>query len=223
MDMYGGYGMGGGGSQSTMMMVSSISFVCLSIIAAAVFFFVANPFGGSDSSVDVAMAEVEPEDIDPTPVTADLSGSKLITVGGISMSVEGSSCGNGDIVFNQSQNQKWVWRLTKATEYKGIPCYVIESWYKNFGNACDKRFLTAPVGCSKGPYLAARQYGPQQLWMLVGNSESGFQIRNLACVRGRHDRTYLMQSSGTGADNPRPFFSSGSGSQFIVENEYGSG
>lgn len=221
MDMYGGYGSGGmGGGSQGMMMISSISFVCLSVIAAVVVFLMMN--SGSGGSVDnTEFADVDMSTMDPPPVTDDVSGAKLLTVGGLSMVVQGSSCNNGVVRFSEAKNGKWVWKLTKSGEYQGVPTYVIESWYKNFGNACDRRFLTAPTGCASSPYLSSREYGPRQLWILVGDSTNGFQIRNLACVKGRHNRSYLMQSAGNKHD--RPFFSSGSGSSFMVENEYGSG
>jgi hypothetical protein len=221
---YGGYGMGGGmggmggmGSQSTMM-ISSLSLVCFCVIAAIGAFFLLK--GGEKDETDPP-AGPPVGDISPAPVTENVSGAKLLTVGGLSMVVEGSSCRNGVVRFSEAKSDKWVWKLNKAGDYQGVPIYTIESFYKNFGNACDARFLTAPTNCASAPYLAAKEYGPRQLWMLVGDATNGYQIRNLACVKGRANRSFLMQSAGNKSD--KPFFSSGSGSNFMLENEYGSG
>jgi hypothetical protein len=216
----GGMGMGGGMGGSTGMMMSGLSSICFCLIAAIAVFFIMSS-SSSESSSDDDFADVDMAALNPPPVVDNVSGAKLLTVGGLSMVVEGSSCGNGTVRFSEAKNGRWVWKLVKAGEYQGVPTYSIESWYKNFGNACDKRFLTAPTNCASAPYLGSKEYGPRQLWILVGDATNGYQIRNLACVKGRASRSYLMQSAGN--KNDKPFFSSGSGSSFMVEAEYGSG
>ena len=214
-----GMGMGSGMGSSSTMMSSSVSAICFCLIVAVAAFFLMN--SGKDDDGDNDVGDVDLTVMNPPPVVDNFSGAKLITVGGLSMVVEGSSCSNGVVRFSEAKDAKWVWRLTKAGDYQNVPVYSIESFYKNFSNACDRRFLTAPTNCASPPYLAAKEYGPRQLWMLVGDAANGFQIRNLACVKGRANRSYLMQSAGNKDD--KPFFSSGSGSSFMVENEFGSG
>jgi len=111
----------------------------------------------------------------------------------------------------------WLWRLNKVAEHAGVPVYTIESFYKQFSNACDARWLTAPTGCQSAPYLGTKETGPRQRWIVVGNQSSGFQIRNLACTKSRHSRQYLMQSAGN--RDQKPFFSAGSGSTFSIDPE----
>ena len=223
MGGYGGGmgGMGGGmmGGSSSMMM-SGVSSICFCLVAAIAVYFLMNQ-SSSESSSDDDFADVDMTALNPPPVVDDVSGAKLLTVGGLSMVVEGSSCGNETVRFSEAKSGKFVWRLVKSGEYQGVPVYTIESFYKNFGKACDRRFLTAPTNCAGAPYLGAKEYGPRQLWILVGDATNGYQIRNLACVKGRASRSYLMQSAGS--KNDKPFFSSGTGSSFMVENEYGSG
>ena len=220
MGMGGMGGMGGGMGGSSSMMMSGVSSICFSVIAAVAIFFLMSQ-KSSDDTGDDDYPDVDMSTVTPPPVVDNVSGAKLLTVGGLSMRVEGSSCGNSTVGFSEAKSGKWVWKLTKAGEYQKVPTYSIESWYKNFGNSCDKRFLTAPTNCTGAPYLGSKEHGPRQLWILVGDAQSGYQIRNLACVKGRASRSYLMQSAGNGKD--KPFFSSGSGSSFMVENEYGSG
>ena len=160
---------------------------------------------------------VPPEDTEEA--VNGLDGGKLITVGANSMVVEGSSCSQGRIRFSEEKGTKWIWRLRKIGSYNQKDIYTIESDYKNFDAACDARWLTAPSGCSGAPYLAKRQSGPRQSWMIY-SSGGGFQIRNLSCVRGRYENTYLMASGN--AKNRRPTFTSGGGSTFSIENPTGS-
>jgi hypothetical protein len=216
-----GYGMSGGmGGSSTTMMMSSFSMICLCLVLAAAGFFLWSSNSKQAAAKEAAAAEAiaaaqasanEAE----KPVEDDLSGARLLTVGGLSMVVEGDSCGNGTVRFSESKGDKWLWKLNKVTEYNGVPVYTIESFYKQFSNACDSRWLTAGTGCKSAPYLGPREAGPRQQWIIVGNASSGFQIRNLACTKSRHERQYLMQSAGN-RDNT-PFFSAGSGSTFAID------
>ena len=221
-NMYGGMGgmggggmpMGGMGGQSTTMMSSALSAsLVMSILAAGAFMMMK---GSSSTPTDIAdTAPVETGT--PAPVTSNLDGAKLVTVGGISMNVTGSSCGNGRIGFSESKNDKWIWKLKKAGDWNGLPYYTIESFYKTFSNACSERFLTAPTGCKSPPYLSKAEFGPRQYWILAGDATNGYQIRSLACARNRYENQYLMQSVHNKKD--QPFFSSRSGSTFLIENE----
>lgn len=214
----GGMGMGMGAGSSTTMMSSALgASVCMSAIGAVAFFVMRGRSGGDGSAAD--MGPPLPESTgSPAPVTSNLDGAKLITVGGISMNVEGSSCGNGRIGFAESKNDKWIWRLKKVGDWNGIPYYTIESYFKNFSTACGERFLTAPTGCKSPPYLDNAEFGPRQYWIIVGDATNGFQIRSLACARSRFENQYLMQSAQNGDD--RPIFSARSGSTFFIENEH---
>lgn len=216
---YGGYGSGMGGGSSTTMMMSSFSMICLCVLVAGAAFLLMsstskNKQAEQDAAAAIAAAQASANEAEK-PVEDDLSGARLLTVGGLSMVVEGSSCGNGTVKFSESKNDKFLWRLNKVTEYNGVPVYTIESFYKQFSNACDSRWLTAGTGCKSAPYVGPREAGPRQQWIIVGNASTGFQIRNLACAKSRHERQYLMQSAGNRDD--KPFFSSGSGSTFAIE------
>ena len=216
---YGGYGGGMGGGSSTTMMMSSFSMICLCMLVAAAGFFLltskkASAASDAAAAEAIAAAQASANEAEK-PVENDLSGARLLTVGGLSMVVEGNSCGNGTVRFSESKNDKWLWRLNKVTEYNGVPVYTIESFYKQFSNACDSRWLTAGTGCKSAPYLGPREAGPRQQWIIVGNASSGYQIRNLACTKSRHERQYLMQSAGNRDD--KPFFSAGSGSTFAID------
>jgi len=214
-----GYGGGMGGSSQMPMMMSSSSMIFLCLIVGVVAFVMISSGDkkkkeeAAQEAAAIAEAQANAAAAEK-PSTEDMSGARLLTVGGLSMVVEGSSCGNGVIRFSESKNDKWLWRLQKVGEYNGVPVYSIESFYKNFSNACDSRFLTAPTGCGSAPYLGPKENGPRQRWILVGDSTNGYQIRNLACTMSRHERQYLMQSAGN--KNDKPFFSSGSGSTFTV-------
>lgn len=216
---YGGYGSGMGGGSSTTMMMSSFSMICLCVLVAGAAFLLMssqskNKQAEQDAAAAIAAAQASANEAEK-PVEDDLSGARLLTVGGLSMVVEGSSCGNGTVKFSESKNDKFLWRLNKVTDYNGVPVYTIESFYKQFSNACDSRWLTAGTGCKSAPYVGPREAGPRQQWIIVGNASTGFQIRNLACAKSRHERQYLMQSAGNRDD--KPFFSSGSGSTFAIE------
>lgn len=216
---YGGYGSGMGGGSSTTMMMSSFSMICLCVLVAGAAFLLMssqskNKQAEQDAAAAIAAAQASANEAE-RPVEDDLSGARLLTVGGLSMVVEGDSCGNGTVKFSESKNDKFLWRLNKVTDYNGVPVYTIESFYKQFSNACDSRWLTAGTGCKSAPYVGPREAGPRQQWIIVGNASTGFQIRNLACAKSRHERQYLMQSAGNRDD--KPFFSSGSGSTFAIE------
>ena len=218
-----GSGMGGGMGGSSSMMMSSFSSVCLCLLIAGVAFFMITSQNTKKQQEEEAAAAAaiaaaqESSDEAERPVEDDLSGARLLTVGGLSMLVEGDSCGNGTVKFSESKNDKWLWRLNKVSSYNGVPVYTIESFYKQFSNACDSRWLTAGTGCKSAPYVGPREAGPRQQWIVIGNSSTGFQIRNLACAKSRHERQYLMQSAGN--HDSKPFFSAGSGSTFDIAGE----
>jgi hypothetical protein len=129
------------------------------------------------------------------------------------MRVEGN-CGNGVVTFRRSKDGRWEWNLKKAgTTSEGLNYYTLESFGKLFGNACNKRFLTAPYGCSGPPYLAGPQFGSQQYWVVTGSDSSGYQIESLACRQARK-KSYLMQA---GQKKKTPSFSARSGSSFRIE------
>jgi hypothetical protein len=168
---------------------------------------------GQSSSPEQTMPVSDEE---TSSAVSGLDGAKLITVGDNSMVVEGSSCSQGKVVFSTQDGAKWVWRLHRIGEYNSKDVYSIESDYKNFNQACDERWLTAPSGCNGPPYLAKRSAGPTQSWMIY-QSGGGFQIRNLSCVRARRSNTYLMVS-GSKEGQVKPSFSSGGGSTFNLED-----
>lgn len=141
------------------------------------------------------------------------------------MKVEGSSCGNGELRMASKENDKWVWKINRISTWKSagkeIPVYTIESFYRNFSEGCEKRFLEAPPGCGGSPRLAARKIGPSQAWIFVSDGES-VQIRSLQCAESRHAQSFLSGSAGK--KNSRLYFSGGSGSMFKIQSEdaYGS-
>ena len=219
---YSGMGMGGGMGGSSSMMMSSFSAICLSLVLGVVVFIMMQQSNKQKAAEDAAAAAAIEEaknaaDEAERPVEDDLSGARLLSVGGLSMVVEGNSCGNGTVRFSESKNDKFLWRLNKVDEYNGVPVYTVESFYKQFSNACDARWLTAPTGCGSAPYLGKKETGPRQRWIIVGNQNTGFQIRNLACTKSRHERQYLIQSAGN--RDKKPFFSAGSGSTFSIDPE----
>lgn len=142
-----------------------------------------------------------------------LDGARLITVGTNSLTIVGSKCSKGKIAFSPEKNGKWVWRLHKVGDYDGNDVYTIESDFRNFNSACPERFLTAPTGCTKPPFLAKRESGPRQSWIVKSNGD-GYYIRNLSCVKGRNANTYLMAS---GSKTKKPLFTSGTGSTFTFD------
>lgn len=219
---YGG-GMGGGGQSSTMMMSSAMAAsVCLSVVAAGGYWVMKNGgFGGSemnnDDGGDPVIVSTDPPTSTTTAPSAqvpgNLDGVRLITVGDMSMRVDGG-CGKGKVTFRQSKNDRWHWNVKKVgTTSDGLPYYTLESFGKLFGNACQKRFLTAPWGCNGPPYLAAPQSGVQQAWVITGSDTSGYQIESLACRQARK-KSYLMQA---GQKKKDPLFSLRSGTPFRVD------
>lgn len=213
MNFYGGYGSGmGGGSQQTTMMMSSFSAICVSLVMAAlVFFLFFNKKPAVQQPVVAPVVTTTQEQVE----TQDFSGAHLVTVGGISMLVEGDSCGNGTVKFSESKTDKWLWKLHSAGTYGEAPTYYIESFYKNFAAACDQRWLTAPTRCEGPPFLAARENGPRQKWVLTKDG-SGWQIKSLACAMGRAPRQSLIM----GQTDSAPFFTDGgSGSTFMLTPE----
>ena len=213
MNFYGGGYGSGSGSQSSMMMMSSFSAICLCLVLGAAAFLLLTSGSKKDTTTPApaATTTTNEEEVE----TEDFSGAHLITVGGISMLVEGDSCGNGKVLFSESKNDKWLWKLHTAGKYGDAPTYYIESFYKNFSSACDERWLTAPSGCNGPPYLSKRENGPRQKWVLTKDG-NGHQIRSLACVMSRSARQSLIM----GQQNSAPFFTDGgSGSTFNLTKE----
>lgn len=218
----GGMGMGGmGGSSSTTMMSSAMgASVCLSMLAAGGYILMnsqalkptdppQSDSGDSGTSAPTSSSAASPSNLD---------GIRLITVGDISMRVEGD-CKNGKVAFRQSKDGKWEWNVKRVgATADGLNYYTLESYGKLFGSACNKRFLTAPYGCKGGPYLAGPQSGAQQLWVITGTDASGYQIESLSCRQAR-TKSYLMQSGQK--SNKVPQFSLRSGSSFRVDPPYG--
>jgi hypothetical protein len=223
-NMYGGGGMGGmGGGQSSSMMMSSAmaASVCMSVLAAGGYYMYNNNKAGAlpdeDMDAPVSTSTDAPAATTTTTTTAqipgNLDGVRLITVGDMSMRVDGG-CGNGKVTFRQSKNDRWHWNVKKiGTTSDGLPYYTLESFGKLFGSACQKRFLTAPWGCNGPPSLAAPQSGTQQAWVITGSDASGYQIEALACRQARK-KSYLMQA---GQKRKDPAFSLRSGTPFRVE------
>ena len=213
---------GGGGSSSGMMMMMLGLVVCccmcVSVLAGgyAVSTGILTPKGTTDTAGDTADDDDEGGGVTTAPVTTNMDGAKLLTVGGKSMNVTGS-CSKGTVGFSESKNDKWLWYLKKAGDWNGIPYYTIESFYKNFSKACAARFLTAPTGCKAPPFLGKSEFGPRQYWLFVTDG-TGFQLRSLACAQGRYSGSFLMQAAQKG--KKRPTFSARSGSSFVVGNEY---
>ena len=202
----GGGGMGG----SSTMMISSVMGVCLSLVAAIAIYFLV--FSG-DSTPAGPDPVIDTADMDATPVSDDLSGIKLITVGSYNMGLKSGSCGNKSIRFNEDSTDKWQWRLKRDkkdwVDASGntYPTYQIESFSQNF-SSCSQRFLTAPSRCSGPPFLAKRRAGNAQRWILVSDG-SGYQIRSMLCAAGRSTNSYLV-ADGYGKRDYGRFDSSGS-------------
>lgn len=211
------YGMGGGGGQQQMMM-SSASAVSFSVLAAGLGFaaWQMNWFGGSTTTPAPIITTLPAEGA--TPVTQDLDGARVIMNGIYSMRVVGSSCGNQQVRFQKADGTKWSWNLNKVGDVnidgqEGVPAYTIESVHKLTREACDKRFLTAPDGCSSGPYLdrfRAQDYS--QRWILIKNSQGMYQIRSLVCAKNFAKKQYIVQSGEV--ENSKPTFSYGTGTPF---------
>ena len=213
-------GAGQGGSSSMMMMVALIGccWVCMVILSSGLFMFkdtLLRASSSSDTGGDTGADTTDDGTTPDAPVTSNLDGAKLITVGGISMNVKGT-CGKGSVSFSESKNEKWVWNLKKAGDWNGIPYYTIESFYKNFASACSNRFLTAPTGCKSPPFLSKAEFGPRQYWLFVTDG-TNYQLRNLACAQGLFPNSYLMQAAQKG--KKRPMFSARSGSTFSITQQ----
>lgn len=223
-----GMGMGMGGGQSSTMMVSSAmgASVCLSLLAAGGYYYMnktasASDVAASDSGVDSGIIESTDTPAPSSSTTAvtpsNLDGVRLITVGSLSMRVEGK-CGNGIISFREAKNDKWSWNVKKVgTTSDGLPYYTLESFDKIFGKGCAKRYLTAPSGCKGPPYLAGPQFGPLQYWIITGTDATGYQIENLAC-RQMRTKSFLIQAGQK--KMKRPNFSARSGSTFSFSAPY---
>lgn len=223
-NMYGGYGGGMGGGSSSMMMSSAMgASLCLSVLAGGAYYMMnkgsvetdAPIYDDSETGTETA---VPPASTPTSPTSAvspsNLDGVRLITVGDLSMRVEGN-CGNGVVTFRRSKDGRWEWNVKKAgTTSDGLNYYTLESFGKLFGNACNKRFLTAPYGCSGPPYLAGAQFGSQQYWVITGSDSSGYQIESLSCRQARK-KSYLLQA---GQKKKTPSFSARSGTTFRIES-----
>ena len=209
-----GGGMGGsmGGQQNTMMMSSAMgASVCLSMLAAGGYFMMNKPPPTQPPTYEDETSEDTSSET--TAPTGDLDGARVITVGANSMRVDGK-CSNGNVVFRVAKNDKFVWNLRKVgTTPDGLNYYTMESFGKLFGNACNKRFLTAPYGCKGAPYLASAQRGPAQYWIITGDATAGYQIESLLCRQSR-TRSYLLQSGNKKKKTAQ--FSLRSGSSFTI-------
>ena len=216
---YNSYGMGGmggmGGGSSSMMMSSAMAAsACLSVLAAGGYYMYSTK---QDESTEAPYNELASSAETPAASSAvtpgNLDGVRLITVGDMSMRVEGG-CGKGTVTFRQSKNDRWHWNVKKVgTTSDGAPYYTLESFGKLFGNACQKRFLTAPWGCNGPPHLASPQSGIQQAWVINGSDAAGYQIESLACRQARK-KSYLMQA---GQKKKDPLFSLRSGTPFSIQ------
>ena len=211
--------MGGGGGQQQMMM-SSVSAVSMSVALAGLGLagWQMGWFGGSPETTTAApLASTLPEE-GAQPVTQNLDGARLITNGIYSMRVQGSSCGNQQVVFSKADGTKWAWNLKNVGTVtidgqQGVPVYTIESAYKVTREVCDKRYLTAPDGCRGSPYLDRyRAMDFSQRWILAKNSQGMYEIRSLLCAKNQQRSQYLIQSGGR--NNSKPQFSPGSGTPF---------
>lgn len=213
---------GGGGQQQQMMMSSSISAVSLSVALAGLGLagWQMGWFGGSPTTPAPVTSTLEEEGAQP--VTQNLDGARLITNGIYSMRVQGSSCGNQQVVFSQADGTKWTWNLKNVggidiDGQKGVPVYTIESTYKVTREVCDKRYLTAPDGCRGNPYLDRyRAMDFSQRWILAQNSQGMYEIRSLLCAKNQQRSQYLVQSGGQ--NNSKPQFSPGSGTPFELNS-----
>jgi hypothetical protein len=218
-----GLGMGGGGQQQQMMMSSSISAVSLSVALAGLGLagWQMGWFGGSSEPEPEPVTSTLPEE-GAQPVTQNLDGARLITNGIYSMRVQGSSCGNQQVVFSKADGTKWAWNLKNVgtidiDAQKGVPVYTIESTYKVSRQACDKRYLTAPDGCRGSPYLDRfRAMDYSQRWILVQNSQGMYEIRSLLCAKNQQRSQYIVQSGAN--NNSKPGFSAGSGTPFELNS-----
>ena len=204
------------GNKSMFLVVALIIVIVISSSVLGGLAFTGNLPGVSSGAVSKndTKPDTSVSDEETKAAVSGLDGARLITVGTNSMVVEGSSCSNGTVAFSEEKGVKWIWRLKKIGTYNNKDVYTIESDYKNFDVACDERWLTAPTGCSGPPYLSKREGGPRQSWMIY-QSGGGFQIRNLSCVRGRFENSYLLASGND--RNKRPVFTSGGGSTFSLD------
>ena len=210
-----GGGMGGGGSSTTMMSSAMGASMCLSVLAIGGFMLMNNTPKVTEPPATDAPEDTKSSAPSSSAVSpSNLDGIRLITIGAISMRVEGD-CKTGKVTFRQSQDKKWEWNVKRiGATSDGLNYYTLESYGKLFGSACNKRFLTAPYGCKGAPYLAGAQSGAQQLWVITGTDASGYQIESLACRQGR-SKSYLIQSADK--QNKTPQFSLRSGSNFRIE------
>lgn len=211
-------GMGGGGGQQQMMM-SSVSAVSMSVALAGLGLagWQMGWFGGSTPTTAAPVTSTLPEE-GAQPVTQNLDGARLITNGIYSMRVQGSSCGNQQVVFSKADGTKWAWNLKNVGDVtidgqQGVPVYTIESAYKVTREVCEKRYLTAPDGCRGAPYLDRyRAMDFSQRWILAQNSQGMYEIRSLLCAKNQQRSQYLIQSGSQ--NNSQPQFSPGSGTPF---------
>lgn len=212
---------GGGGSQQ--MMSSSISMVslCVVAVAAAVLAWQMGVFGGSTAPAPVITAPqpvVETDGTEGTPVMENMDGARLITNGNYSMRTEGTDCNNQSVLFSLADNSKWLWNLktvgaATVDGQQNVPVYTIESFYRVQDEVCDKRFLTAPIGCKEPPYLDRyRAMDYSQRWILMRTYDGLYTIRSLLCTKSRSLNQYIIQSGSK--NNSKPRFSPGSGTPF---------
>lgn len=223
----GGMGMGGGmgGGQQSMQMMSSMSSLSFSLIAVAVaaYFFM--------QSRNNEPSNPEPEIAVPTTVgttassgssvtgtaVSGLDGTFMILVGSLALNVDGT-CDSSQVNFRTPKDSKTAWNVRKAgTTSEGHDYYTLQSAFKSFNLTCNKQYLTAPVGCKSGPYLAEASSSPQQYWIVEG-APGNYTLRSLACKMSRWPMQYLQQSGQLEASKPN--FSARIGSAFQFEKPF---
>ena len=226
--MYGGgySGMGMGGGQSTQMMSSlSMSSVCMILLAAGGFFAL-NYMKKQETPAP------EPVEIAPEPKNANtaqgtygsggnpvsgLDGTFMILVGSLALNVDGD-CNSSVVNFRTPKDSKTAWNVRKAgTTSEGHDYYTLQSAFRSFNKTCNKQYLTAPVGCKSGPYLAEAMSTPQQYWLIEG-APGNYTLRSLACKMSRWPLQYLQQSGQLEASKPN--FSARIGSSFQFEKPF---
>jgi len=199
---------------SQMMMMASLMLCCCVVVSAGAGFMLLKP--GAAPPAPEPPVEDSGEDTGGGG-SGDFDGATMFLVGSLAMSVEGS-CGSSKIQFKTPSNSKTAWKVRKAgTTADGTDYYILESDFKTFVQACDKKFLTAPIGCRSGPYLDRSMSSPRQYWILEGD-KSNVSLRNLACKMSRYPNQFLQQSGQKGSQKPN--FTTRGGTLFQMEAPY---
>jgi len=225
MGGYGGGmgGMGGAGGSSQMLSSMCSSVVCASIVGGAAFYLM-NKTKGASSSDSTGAGEVSPnmpppgtEDATPTtPQGQRLDGSYMLLVGSLGMNVDGD-CANSTVIFRTPKDSKTAWNVRYAGQAGGKDYYTIQSDFRSFSKTCAKQYLTAPVGCTSGPYLDAPQSGPSQYFFINTLAGGGYSVQNVACAQSKFSN--YLQTSGQEEAN-KPNFTSRTGSVFALDKPY---